>query len=77
MSLVLHSIAPLVQKQQHGQLGEAEVEHGAKVYFLQFQLPEFGKTSLTSRQRCIHPVEGPAGEPTKGPMDGPTDQLTE
>ena len=27
------------------------------------------KTSLTGRQRCIHPAEGP----TKGPMDGPTD----
>ena len=35
------------------------------------------KTSLTGRQRCIHPVEEPAGEPTKEPMDGPTDQLTD
>ena len=29
----------------------------------------FKETSLTGRQRYIHPMEGPK----KGPMDGPTD----
>ena len=32
-------------------------------------MKECNKTSLTSRQRCIHPTEGPK----KGQMDRPTD----